>query len=128
VFLFGRNSSPNFCVRLSIRKRALRIGAIFESRDNILGVPDNEHAACRLMLLPVFNPEVEDVVQIFKLLDGGKVRPEAEPECMSLPQSREAGYSALLATGLAVSQSVVRGSRAAHGASESWCDAMSRTR
>jgi hypothetical protein len=37
-------------------EKALRVGTIFESRDDIIGVPDNDHVARRLMLSPVLNP------------------------------------------------------------------------
>src|ERR1700683_202100 len=37
-------------------KKSLRVRTIFESRDDIIGVPDNDHVARRLMLPPVLSP------------------------------------------------------------------------
>ena len=49
---------------LPFLEKPLRVGAVFESRDDIIRVADNDHIARRMMFTPVLDPQIEGIVQV----------------------------------------------------------------
>ncbi len=49
---------------LPLQEEPLRVGAMFESRDNVIRVPDHDCVAGGVMLAPVPDPQVEDLMQV----------------------------------------------------------------
>ena len=46
------------------RPEPLRVGTIFESRDDIIRVTDDDHIARGGVSTPMLDPEIEDVMQV----------------------------------------------------------------
>jgi hypothetical protein len=45
-------------------EKPLRVGTMFESRDDIISVADDDHIARSVMFTPVLDPQIEGLVQV----------------------------------------------------------------